>query len=238
MNPLSRRSFRMRLERVIGSVVVMVMVGATVSSALAAELPAGAGNNRSLSPSYVSQCEAELALAASNKQQAMPPYAGLMSVRSDTGRYDLWRPADWSVSGVDAATLVVAPGGQDQRAHFFIQATDTGHELTFDDLMGRITWFNDMLQFLPNSEILWQAHWIDGDVTGFEARYTSRDDEDGAASASWVRLLYVGARQYLLVAEAPSTADFDSLQPEFLAMMATFRLDDQVAQTPVDLCIA
>jgi hypothetical protein len=238
MKALSGRSFRNRLERVIGLVVALVMICAAGSGALAAELPGGAGQDQSLSPSNVTQCEAQLAQAAPDRQQAPPPYAGLASLHSDTGGFDLWRPAGWSVRIVDGTAIILNPDGGSQGASFSIQVMDTLNAVAIDDPQGRIDWFNNLITALPNTQVERQSRWYSGNITGFEARYTYSDDESDTAIAGWMRLLYVGTQQYWLVAEAPSAAEFDSLEPMFLAMMLTFRPDDEVQQYVADMCIA
>jgi hypothetical protein len=238
MNALSRRSFRNRLERAIGPVLVMVMLAATASSALAADLPGAAGNNQSMSPSYVTQCEAQLAQVTPYRQQAKPPYAGLVSLRSDTGRYDLWRPAGWIVNGVDSTAIVLTPGGYSQVTYLSIQVMDMPETKGIDDLQGRIEWFNKLINTLPGAQGEWQARWRSGNVSGFDARYTYQDYNNDASSERWVRVLFVGTKRYYLVAEAPAGAQFNSLEPMFLAMMVTFRPDDRVEDVTADMCVA
>jgi hypothetical protein len=225
MNALSRTSLRNRLERVIGVVVVLSMVAAGVSSALASELPGAAGNQLSLAQDYdVVGCEAPL------------PQTALALLRSDAARYDLWRPAGWSVLG-SGPWVVITPDGQSQGAYFSIQVMDTLNVMTIDDLNWRIERFNNLITDLPNAQVQWQAHWTDGNVTGLEAGYTFRDDSADTTTARWVRLLYVGTQQYWLVAQAPSTAEFDRSRLMFAAMMLTFRPDNQVQQDAAEMCI-
>lgn len=186
-----------------------------------------------------SECEVQPAQAAPARQCATPPPAGLALLRNDAGHYDLWRPATWQVRNLSdflVDGVLLTPNEQNQGARFFIRATDTSAVITVDDLIWRIGWFNDLLQRLPDAQVQWQAHWINSNVTGFEAMYTYHDGD--TVTKRWMRLLYVGTQQYWLVAEAPSIAEFDSLKLMFGTMMLTFHPDDQVNHVAMDMCAA
>ena len=235
MKTFATTSLQIALQRVFASVVVMVLYSSVVSSSLAAGLPASGGNTQSLSPIELAQCEPQLAQDTPSTHQAMPPYASLASLRSDAGRYDLWRPAGWSVSGLGPTTIVLTPERQTQGARFSIQAMGTLDELISENLTWRSEWFDIGLHELPNAQVQWQSRWSAGNARGFEAIYTFHYNGDNP-TLRWVRLIYVGTQEYSLVAEAPSTEEFESLQPMFNAMMVTFRPDDRADQTAADMC--
>jgi hypothetical protein len=216
------------IQRAVHAAVVLAILATTTSSVLAASSPVQAY--------AVSGCQAALVQATIAQRIANPPLAGVALLSSETGRYDLWHPADWNVSSGVESSILLPPAGQHQGAAFSISVMDTPNAMTSDDLVWRITWFDRLISALPGAQVEWQDRSREGNVTAFDARYTYEDGDNTV----WrrVRLLYAGTRQYWMVAEARSEAEYDSLQPMFLTMLVTFRPQEQVDAIGVDMCVA
>lgn len=185
----------------------------------------------------IAGCDVQSVQLAPHRRSATPPLAGLVSLHNDVLGYDLWGPAGWSVTslwrGSATDTIQLSPDVTDPSTHFTIQVAETG-ALTADNLPGRMQLFDTLINALPDARVVWQARWFNANVAGFEAKYTYRDTD--TAMVRWVRLLYMGSRQYYLIAEAPLAADSATVQSAFLPMMLTFHPDEQLELTAVDTC--
>jgi hypothetical protein len=218
---------------------VLAMVGSSASGALAS--PMQESNNRNQAQYYLApECNPLLAARVIDIRQAKPPLAGLMALRIDAFGYNLWRPSGWRLSYLDPREdsmqySVLTPDPRSSQTNYFlIEASDTGKVQTSDDLLAIANTFNERVQALPNVQVQWQARWRSANVIGFDARYTYSDGD--ALSMRWMRALYVGTRQYFLIAEASSPEEYDRMSPLFLAMMVTFRPDEQQDPEMLDMC--
>ena len=209
------------------SLVTVVAVMATLLPvAEAADLPATTSAGPKLAQTRtVSDCEVQLTLVTPQLQQEFSTYTGIISWHNDPQGYSLCYPAGWSISAADQRTVVFTPEKPRQGTRVSIQVMTTPHVMTRDDLRWRGYWFDALVDDMPDADISWQARWHTGNLYGFEANYTYSADE--VIYMRWVRLLYVGTRQYWLVAEAPAAANSTRLQTMFDAMMLTFQPDDQ-----------
>lgn len=227
------------LRRIFSLAAVLAMVGSAASGALASPMQQSSNQNRAqyyLAP----ECNQLLVASVIDRQQAKPPLAGLMALRSDVFGYGMWRPSGWRLSSSEPREdsmqySVLTPDGRGSpTSYFLIEASDTGKVQTSDDLLAIANTFNERVHALPNVQLQWQARWRSTNVIGFDARYTYSDGD--AVSMRWVRSLYVGTRQYVLVAEAGSPEEYNAMAPLFLAMMVTFRPDEQQDPDMPEMC--
>lgn len=232
MDTLSRKVVQKRLERALAVMVIVGMVAFGAPGVQAAALPVAPGSRLSAAQELVpSAGDAQIAPSG---ESASVPLEGMVLLRNEELRYDLWRPVGWTISGVGNA-LVLTPDGQNSGTHFAIRATDTGDLVTGDNLRSHIDRLTELVHAAPNVQVVWQTRWMAGNATGFEARYTYYEDAIGIEYTHWLRLLHVGTWQYALDAEAPSGAEFERLQLAFAAMMLTFWPDDRLPAYAADM---
>jgi hypothetical protein len=227
MKTLSTTTFCRWLQKLAGLAAVLAALAMLLPVERASGLPGSAGDQPGLAQRpTVSDCEMQLGQVTPYLQQESPPYAGLILWHNESQGYSLCHPAGWHPSAADQATVIFTPDKPRQGVRFYIQVMDTPSVMTKDDLRWRANWFDILINALPNADVSWQARWHTGNLNSFEATYAYSDEE--ILYLRWVRLLYVGAHQYWLVAEAPAIANSTSLQVMLDALMLTFRPDDQV----------
>jgi hypothetical protein len=171
------------------------------------------------------------AVPAALAAEAIPPSPGLVLLQSETARYTVWRPGDWQMNAFvydDSSSTMVMPGARYPGAYFAIVVTETGLDTSVDRLQRRSEAFDSLAHALPNTQIEWQSRTYVGNMLVFDAQLTSRDDTSDVEAKRWVRQIYVGTRQYWLVAAASSPEEFAILEPDFLAMMVTFQPADAI----------
>lgn len=156
---------------------------------------------------------------------SIPPYPGLTLLTDAAWGYQLWLPAGWRTAeseGADGsyALVVSRPGADDIR--FSITAQANSAPRTIFDLPAMSAEFAALRDGVPGSSIEWQARWHRGTVRGFEALTTVAGGDQ--EPQRWVCLRYQGTRRYWLVAEAPSSADFEANSFAFMVMMHSFRI--------------
>lgn len=156
--------------------------------------------------------------------RAQPPYADLALLSGVDGQFDVWVPADWRLSdqGKGGDTVLILTPADGSGASFTIMARQADKQVTVFDIPALAARFSTLVQALPGSQAAWQARWLQGSGYGFEARHSFADGDTQAQR--WVRQIYAGDREYLLVAQAASSTDFNLYTRQFLAMMLTFRV--------------
>lgn len=235
MNRFSSTVLRTAIQRVVRLAAVLTILTAALPGGLAAGT-AGAADYQKGPASALAECEAQ---ALPYRQQETPPYEGLASLRNDDMGYDLWRPVDWGFATEDPAAVVLAPDSEEQGARFSIYTLDAPGPTSVDDLQWRNDWFSWIMWMSsagPDTRIISASRFWSDNISGLDGRYTYQDGD--TRISRWVRLLYVGSRQYYLVAEAPATADSEEAQSAFLTMMVTFHPDEQLDLGALDLCLA
>jgi hypothetical protein len=214
--------------RAINLVVVAVMLASALSAARAAESPRPARGNQSVAQTAapVAEVPVEATAGMQEARQVDVAFASLLPLRNNLGRYGIYRPASWytiDLSDDRSDGILITTDPQDHSTYLSIEVTDNALAVTDTDLPWLIQSFRNQLELRPGAQIELQNQYMQGTAWVFEAKYTypNKDDE----GRRWIRVIYTGARKYVVVAEAPSHLDYAAAEPVFEAMMATFRVN-------------
>ena len=136
------------------------------------------------------------------------------------GRFTLMYPEPWhafELEGADGRRFAEERDGSG--ASLSIEVTTLPTSVTAADLPTLRQGFLEGLRAAHGSRILRQDDYDVGFAIGLEA------EQSWADGRRWVRVLYREDKQFRLVAQAPSDAEFERWLPDFKPAMTAFRLE-------------
>ncbi len=154
-------------------------------------------------------------------------FSGLLVHRQPELGYSFFVPDGWhrlELVGATGPAALYAPSRDDTFTFFSAEGRDLGIDVTAADLSTLRAGFLQGLRQLPGSRLSQVEAEAIGRLISLEARQTYRD---GAITRKrWVRLLYQGAVQVRLLAQAATVEEFNYWLPAFYMSMRTFRFGD------------
>jgi hypothetical protein len=160
-----------------------------------------------------------------------PTFTGLIVYRNLEYRFSFLYPEDWyrfDLPAEEGHAVAFAPSPDGLTTSFSVEARDLGMTVTEADLPELRRGWRAGLRRLPLVTLEQLEDYAIGSLVGLEARYTFRDGE--AVRKRWVRLLYQGSTQVLLVAQGATAEVFDYWMPMFTQCMRTFKFGDWWAE--------
>lgn len=160
-----------------------------------------------------------------------PAFTGLVVYRNLEYRFSFFYPEGWyrfDLPAEEGHAVAFAPSPDDLSTSFSVEARDLGTTVTAADLPELRRGWRAGLRLLHRVAIEHQEDYAVGSLIGLEARYTFHDGD--AERKRWVRLLYQGSTQALLVAQGATVEEFDYWMPMFTQCMRTFKFGDWWAE--------
>jgi hypothetical protein len=155
---------------------------------------------------------------------ARPVYHGMRKHVDRQAGYAVWLPSDWQrydlADGRDGALYTPHPdrcdtclSAEKRRLEFSVRAKDMG--ILREG-------FREGLDALPGVEVETQDEAITSSLLTLEARFTFLEGE--ARRKRWVRVVYWGNGQLILIAQGATPEEFDYWLPMFYNTMMTVEL--------------
>jgi|YNPNPStandDraft_1061719.scaffolds.fasta_scaffold14280_7 hypothetical protein len=116
--------------------------------------------------------------------------------------------------------VLYAPSATDWTTNFSVEIRDLGVEVTGEDLPDLEAGFREGLRSLPDCQIAWLLHWRTEPPIILEAKYTFREGTVTRQRRS--RLVYVGTRQFHVLVQGATPADFEEWRPLLYVMLMSF----------------
>lgn len=154
-----------------------------------------------------------------------PAPAGKALHQDARWRFEFWYPADWRRFSLteERQGVLYAPDSADLAASFSVEVKDLGLRVRAKDLDDLQAGFRDGLRTLTECQVEMEERWSAGHLIGLEARYTFR--EQGALRKRWVRLIFAGRRQFHLIAQGASPAEYEHWLPALTGMMLSVKIE-------------
>ena len=152
-----------------------------------------------------------------------PAYTG-MTCHRDKGGYAVWLPSDWVQFELKRSHhgFLFSPYKDDLNTSILIEKRTLKYVTTEKDMPLLREAFQQGILALPGAEIESQDEDLSKTINVFDARFTYLDGEN--RRKRWVRNIYWGEGQLILVAQGRDVKDYEYWLPMFYNIMVTTEL--------------
>lgn len=158
------------------------------------------------------------------EEKPRPRYYGMSLHADNEAGFGLWLPSDWHrfdmQNGHHGAIYSPYPDRFD--TSLAAEKHKLRYAVTEEDMPALREGFDAGLQALPGIEIESQDENVSSTLIMLEARFTFLEGE--ARRKRWVRTIYWGNGQLVLIAQGATPAEFDYWLPMFYNTMATVEI--------------
>jgi hypothetical protein len=151
----------------------------------------------------------------------------LLVYRSPTWGYQLRRPAPWYERPLEVEGgqgVLFAPDPEILTTVLSVEIRDLSTVVTPEDLPDLEQGFLSGLRAVPDSQLMEHEAFENPFALGIDAVQTYV--ESGQRRKRWIRLLFKGALQARVIAQAATIDEYDRLRPLFAPCMTTFMFGD------------
>ncbi len=140
------------------------------------------------------------------------------------GGYAVWMPSDWFEFKLKPRQvgMLFSPYQDDLNTSFLILKKKLKYSVTPDDIPTLREGFMSGIKALPGVEIESTDESLSSSINFFEARFTFLEGEN--RRKRWVRNLYWGNGQLILIAQGRTPEDFEYWLPMFFNTMLTTQI--------------
>jgi hypothetical protein len=142
----------------------------------------------------------------------------------DKGGFSVWLPSDWTEFKLRRhhRGMLFSPYKDDINTSFLVEKRRLKITITPEDLDVLREGFHRGIKELPGVEIESQDEHLTDSINFFEARFTFLEGEN--RRKRWVRDIYWGDGQLILIAQGRTVEDFEYWLPMFFNTMTTTAL--------------
>jgi len=153
-----------------------------------------------------------------------PAYVGMKMYHDDKGGYGVWVPSDWTQLKLRRhhRGFMFSPYKDDINTSFLVEKRRLKVSVTREDMDVLREGFHQGIKELPGVEIESQEETLSESVNLFEARFTFLEGEN--RRKRWVRNIYWGDGQLIMIAQGRTVEDFEYWLPMFFNTMTTAQL--------------
>jgi hypothetical protein len=153
-----------------------------------------------------------------------PAYVGVKLYHDDKGGYGVWVPSDWTQFKLRRhhRGFLFSPYKDDINTSILIEKRRLKFSITGEDIPVLREGFTQGIQQLPGVEIESQEENLTDSINFFDARFTFLEGED--RRKRWVRDIYWGDGQLVLIAQGRTVEDFEYWLGMFYNIMTTTQL--------------
>jgi hypothetical protein len=153
-----------------------------------------------------------------------PAYVGMKLYHDDKSGFGVWLPSDWTQYKMRGhhRGFLFSPYKDDINTSILIEKRRLKVTVTADDMDVLREGFLQGIKDLPGVEIESQDEHLTESVNLFEARFTFLEGE--SRRKRWVRNVYWGNGQLILIAQGRTVEDFEYWLPMFFNTMTTTQL--------------
>ena len=150
-----------------------------------------------------------------------PAYVGMKLHHDDKGGYSVWLPSDWTEYKLRRhhRGMLFSPYKDDINTSFMVEKRRLKVTITSEDIDILREGFQQGIMNLPGVEIESQNESLSNSVNFFEARFTFLEGEN--RRKRWVRNIYWGDGQLILIAQGRTVEDFEYWLPMFYNTIIT-----------------
>lgn len=144
-----------------------------------------------------------------------PAYTGVNLHRDVKGGYGVWIPAEWYEMKLrrNHRGFLFSPYQDDINTSILVEKRKLKVSVTYDDLPILREGFRDGILKLPGVEIESEDENLTQTISFFEARFTFLEGDN--RRKRWVRNIYWGNAQLVMIAQGRTPEDFEKYLPMF-----------------------
>ncbi len=152
-----------------------------------------------------------------NKQSG-PVYTGMKNHVEEAG-FSMWVPSDWRQYKLEEGRqgVLYSPYADDFNTAIFLEKRKLKVHVDESDLPTLREGFIAGIKALPGVEIEMQDEFLTKTLSFFEARFTYLEGD--VRRKRWIRNIYWGKNNYILIAQGRTPEDFDHWLPMFYNTM-------------------
>ncbi len=155
------------------------------------------------------------------ERKGTPVYTGMYNHIAEKLGFKLWLPTDWHQLEMEKGHkgMIFSPYPDDPNTCFSAEKVKLKYSIKEDDVPILREGFRNGLRSLPGVEILKFEESLSPTVNFFDAWFTYLDGD--VRRKRWVRNVYWGNGQLILIAQGRDVADYDYWEPMFFNAMYT-----------------
>lgn len=159
-----------------------------------------------------------------SEQRGNPQYTGMLKHVDQKGGYALWLPTGWYRTDMTAGHhgVIYSPYPDSIETSFSAEKRRLRHSVDKKDLPALREGFQAGLAALPGVAVESQDDVVTATLIMLEARFTFLEGE--ARRKRWVRTIYWGRGQLVLIAQGVTPEEFEYWLPMFFNTMMTVEI--------------
>jgi hypothetical protein len=159
-----------------------------------------------------------------NELNGHPAYTGVTCHIDNKGGYSAWLPSDWHETKLkrNHRGFLFSPYPDDINTSILIEKHKLKVTVGVDDIDFLSKTFQEDIRSLPGVEIESYEESRSNSVNVFDARFTFLEGEN--RRKRWVRNVYSGNGQLVVIAQGRTPEDFDYWLPMFFNTMTTIEI--------------
>lgn len=153
-----------------------------------------------------------------------PAYSGMVLHPDKSGGYSVWMPSDWIKVDLKSNHhgMLFTPYKDDYNTCFLTEKHRLKVTVTNEDIPLLRESFLKAIQDLPGVEVEMTDESLSETINMFEARFTFLEGEN--RRKRWLRNIYWGEGQLVLIAQGRTPEDFEYWLPMFFNTMTTVNI--------------
>lgn len=156
--------------------------------------------------------------------KGIPAYSGMTQYRNEKGGFSIWLSSDWHQ--IDLADkrigAIFSPYADDINTSLYVEKHRLKVKVKPEDMETLLEGFLQGIQALPGVEIESQTQSLASLINVFEARFTFLDGD--VRRKRWVKNVYFGRSQLVMIAQGRTPEDFDYWLPMFYNAMVNTKI--------------
>jgi hypothetical protein len=150
-----------------------------------------------------------------------PVYKGMVGHRDVPGGFEVWVPSDWTQTRLkpDHYGMLFSPYKDDFNTSLLIEKHTLKYSVTADDIPMLLEAFKEGMMALPGIEVESTEETLSNTINVFDARFTFLEGDQ--RRKRWVRNIYWGTGQLVMIAQGRTPEDYDYWLPMFFNSMTT-----------------
>lgn len=153
-----------------------------------------------------------------------PVYRGVKGYRDDKGGFEIWLPSDWvqvKLKGNHKGWLF-SPYKDDYNTCLLVEKKKLKYAVKSDDIPTLLESFHEGMNALPGVEVESTEESLSETINVFDARFSFLEGEE--RRKRWVRNIYWGDGQLIVIAQGRTVEDFQLWLPMFYNTMTTLNI--------------
>lgn len=150
-----------------------------------------------------------------------PVYRGIKGYRDKEGGFVVWIPDNWVSTKLNPGHhgMLFSPYADDYNTSLLVEKHKLPYSVTEEDIPVLLAGFHEGMKALPGVEVEETSESLSSSINIFDARFSFLDGD--VRRKRWVRNVYWGDGQLVIIAQGRTLEDFEYWLPMFFNTMTT-----------------